>query len=53
MSGKMPVSWGAGIFLLSFLYKFNTLILQFMKKQSIDKSYKQLCLLLFSISLIV
>ena len=20
MSGKMPVSWGAGIFLLSFLY---------------------------------
>lgn len=28
---EMPVSWGAGIFLLRFLYKFNTLILQFMK----------------------
>ena len=46
--------WGnAGILgCRHFLYKFNTLILQFIKK-IIDKSYKQLCLLLFSISLIV
>ena len=31
MSGKMPVSWGAGIFLLRFRYKFHALILKFMK----------------------